>query len=182
MRNAQAKRLGDPIAEPRAAEDVIAIGGVAGGAEQIGIQQIGIQQIGIRGLVEQRAIGDPASAWLSPERQHLRMRCEQRRGRPARMRRVARPWVIQRIGDHAGVDRVAFDGAMAGEDIALVLRDAGAEAPVPQGAPPAMHLVEPAHMAAPQALHELRQAGRFVRRHQRCTWFVIRTYACSAQP
>lgn len=70
------------------------------------------------------------------------------------------PREVRWIGDHAGADRVEFDVAVAAQQIGFILHRARFVAAFPQRAGPSIVIVDVAHVAATERLHQRRRRAR----------------------
>ena len=67
---------------------------------------------------------------------------------------VARPAILARMFHHAGPHRIQLDVALTRQQIVLLLRQTGAETPLPQASGAAVRAIHILHIALPQRLHQ----------------------------
>lgn len=68
--------------------------------------------------------------------------------------------------NHAGTNRIEFNIALAGQQIAFLLYQTGAETPFPQSAATPIGAIHILHIALPQRLHQRAHTVGGWRRHQ----------------
>ncbi|KAG0740755.1 hypothetical protein G6F24_016914 [Rhizopus arrhizus] len=70
----------------------------------------------------------------------------------------ARPWMVFRIGRHAGADRIELDIAIHAEQVAVAVNHGRMEAPLPERAAARMPLIERLDIAVALHAHCIGQA------------------------
>lgn len=67
---------------------------------------------------------------------------------------MAGPWIVGRVGHHPGAHRVELDVTHAGQQVIVIADQAGLVTAFPQGAGAKVTVIDVAHIAPPQALHQ----------------------------
>ncbi len=130
------------------------------------MQADGVGLVGIDRFHDQGAPRDIAFGIACTQRTPCAMRSDQWVGGFGAVAAMAGPAVVKRVRDHAGAQRVEFNGALAAKHV-VVMHDCGGLVPsFPQGATAVVARIDVANVTAPERLHQARHLARCSRRDQ----------------
>lgn len=104
-------------------------------------------------MPEQFAICSLAKRWIKPKCIVEGVRADQWIDFALSIGTIARPSILGRMFDHTGPDGIELDIALARQQIALLLRQAGSESALPQSAAAAIGSVHILYIALTERLH-----------------------------